>query len=183
MGGSGREVWPSTAAAGHLSRVCFRSSAGGAGVPQCRSDACLRREGAVGPLGRWPEGTFAIAVDLEQRVTMTRFALLCGSPLSRSVILASGLILFQSLPIFAAQGSSAEQAQSSAAVFQIAGTIVNSIGGNPLGRARVSILDAHNPKNVQSMVTSEDGRFEFMVSPGKYALQGAKRGFITASYD
>jgi protocatechuate 3,4-dioxygenase beta subunit len=114
---------------------------------------------------------------------MTRFALLCGSPLSRSVILASGLILFQSLPIFAAQGSSAEQAQSSAAVFQIAGTIVNSIGGNPLGRARVSILDAHNPKNVQSMVTSEDGRFEFKVSPGKYALQGAKRGFITASYD
>jgi hypothetical protein len=99
------------------------------------------------------------------------------------VILASGLILFRSLPIFAAQGSSAEQAQSSAAVFQIAGIIVNSIGGNPLGRARVSILDPHNPKNVQSMVTSEDGRFEFKVSPGKYALQGAKRGFITASYD
>jgi hypothetical protein len=60
---------------------------------------------------------------------------------------------------------------------------VSSIGGNPLGRARVSILDARNPENRQSMITSEDGRFEFKVSPGKYALQGAKRGFISAAYD
>jgi protocatechuate 3,4-dioxygenase beta subunit len=60
---------------------------------------------------------------------------------------------------------------------------VSSIGGNPLGRARVSILDARNAENRQSMTTSEDGRFEFKVSPGKYALQGAKRGFISAAYD
>ncbi len=60
---------------------------------------------------------------------------------------------------------------------------MSSIGGNPLGRARVSILDARNPENRQSMITSEDGRFEFKVRPGKYALQGAKRGFISAAYD
>jgi protocatechuate 3,4-dioxygenase beta subunit len=61
---------------------------------------------------------------------------------------------------------------------------VSAIGGNPLGRARVSIVDAKNPQNRQSTITSEDGRFEFKpVSPGKYSLQGAKRGYITAAYD
>jgi hypothetical protein len=62
--------------------------------------------------------------------------------------------------------------------------VVSSTGGNPLGRARVTIADAKNPQNRQSVITSDDGRFEFSpVSPGKYSLQGAKRGFITASYD
>ena len=61
---------------------------------------------------------------------------------------------------------------------------MNSIGGNPLARARVSIFDTRNPQTRQSVITSEDGRFEFkQLSPGKYALQGAKRGFISAAYD
>jgi hypothetical protein len=101
--------------------------------------------------------------------------------LCRSVILAGDLILFLSLALFAGQTSGA---QSSSASLRIAGTVVSSTGGNPLGRARVTILDARNPQNRQSVLTSEDGRFEFKpLSAGKYALQGAKRGFITASYD
>jgi protocatechuate 3,4-dioxygenase beta subunit len=100
------------------------------------------------------------------------------------VILAGGLVLFHSLAVFAAQSSAAVPTQSSTATLRIAGTIVSAIGGNPLGRARVSIVDAKNPQNRQSMITSEDGRFEFNpVSPGKYSLQGAKRGYITAAYD
>ena len=48
----------------------------------------------------------------------------------------------------------------------------------------VTIVDARNRKNMQSMVTSDDGRFDFkQVSAGKYSLQGAKRGFIPGSYD
>src|SRR5271154_5791071 len=40
------------------------------------------------------------------------------------------------------------------------------------------------PRNASSGITSEDGRFEFTQLPaGKYALQGAKRGFIEAGYD
>jgi protocatechuate 3,4-dioxygenase beta subunit len=109
---------------------------------------------------------------------------LCRSPFRKSVILASGLVLFHSLAVFAAQSSAAAQTQSSSAALRIAGTVVSSTGGNPLGRVRVTIADARNPQNRQSMITSEDGRFEFKpVSPGKYSLQGAKRGFITASYD
>jgi protocatechuate 3,4-dioxygenase beta subunit len=102
------------------------------------------------------------------------------SPLRRSVILASGLVVFCSV-VFAAQSSDAAPAQSSTT--RIAGTVVSSIGGNPLGRARVSIVDARNPQNRQFAITSDDGRFEFKVSPGKYDLRGAKRGFISASYD
>jgi protocatechuate 3,4-dioxygenase beta subunit len=61
---------------------------------------------------------------------------------------------------------------------------VNALGGNPLARARVTIFDTRNPQNRQSVITSEDGRFEFkQLSPGKYSLQGAKRGFIPAAYD
>jgi Carboxypeptidase regulatory-like domain len=99
------------------------------------------------------------------------------------MILACGLVLFHA-PVFGTQSSSAVPAQASGATFRIAGTIVNAIGGNPLGRARVSIADARNPQNRQSLITTEDGRFDFkQVSAGKYSLQGAKRGFIPAGFN
>jgi protocatechuate 3,4-dioxygenase beta subunit len=100
------------------------------------------------------------------------------------VILAFGMVLSHSLPIFAAQSSSALPSQSSDTTFRIVGTIVNAIGGNPLARARVTIVDAKNRQKAQWMISSDDGRFDFkQISPGKYSLQGAKRGFIPAFYD
>ena len=100
------------------------------------------------------------------------------SKLRRLAILGCGLVLIHS------HAASAQQAQSPDAAFRIAGTVVSASGGNPLARARVSIVDASNPQNLQWTITSEDGRFEFkQLGPGKYGLQGAKRGFITASYD
>ncbi len=100
------------------------------------------------------------------------------------MILAFGMVLSHSLAIFAAQSSTAPPSQSSDAAFRIAGTIVNAIGENPLARARVTIVDAKNRQKAQWMITSDDGRFDFeQVSPGKYSLQGAKRGFISAFYD
>ena len=106
------------------------------------------------------------------------------SLIRRAVILASCLARVHSPAVVAAQSSNPVETQSSSGTFRIAGTIVNTAGGNPLARARVLISDAKNPESRQSMVTSEDGRFEFkQVSPGKYSLQGAKRGFIAAAYD
>src|SRR5580693_7199486 len=102
----------------------------------------------------------------------------------RRVMLAFGMILSSSLAGLAAQSSTALPSQSSDATFRIAGTIVNAIGGNPLARARVTIVDAKNRQHAQWMITSYDGRFDFkQVSPGKYSLQGAKRGFISAFYE
>ena len=102
--------------------------------------------------------------------------------LSRSLISGCALLLFHAA--LAAQNSVPPQTQPSSSAFRIAGTVVNAIGGSPLARARVTIVDARNRKNMQSLITSDDGRFDFkQVGAGKYSLQGAKRGFIPGLYD
>jgi hypothetical protein len=61
---------------------------------------------------------------------------------------------------------------------------VSKADGRPLVRARITVTDAKDPQKTQSVVTSEDGKFEFKELPaGKYSLAGAKRGFISAAYD
>jgi hypothetical protein len=61
---------------------------------------------------------------------------------------------------------------------------VNALDGAPLGRARVSIFDTNNRANPIWMITSENGHFEFLqLKAGKFSLQGAKRGFISAAFD
>ncbi len=78
---------------------------------------------------------------------------------------------------------SAETAQVPSDPFRIAGTVVNAKGGNPLARCRVTITDAKNSDSVRFVIGGDDGRFEFHVPAGKYTLEGAKRGYITASYN
>jgi len=67
--------------------------------------------------------------------------------------------------------------------YRIAGTVVNAKGGSSLARVRVQIMEAGNLQRQRSLVTDDDGRFEFRVPAGKFALQGARRGFITSSYN
>ena len=68
--------------------------------------------------------------------------------------------------------------------FRIAGTVLSAREGYPLSRARVSLRDVKNPQYQISMITGDGGHFEFRnLSAGKYSLLGAKRGYITASYD
>jgi hypothetical protein len=79
--------------------------------------------------------------------------------------------------------ASAEPTQIPSGPYRIAGTVVNAKGGNPLARCRVTITDAKNRQSVKSVISGDDGRFEFHVPAGKYSLEGAKRGFIAASYN
>src|SRR5882724_5073989 len=68
--------------------------------------------------------------------------------------------------------------------FRVAGTILSAAEGHPLARARVSLQEIKNPQNQIFMITKDDGRFEFAnLHAGKYSLAGAKRGYITATYD
>lgn len=68
--------------------------------------------------------------------------------------------------------------------YRIAGTVVSKLDGHPLGRARITVRDTKDSQKFESLVTAEDGKFEFTAVPaGKYDLHGAKRGFIQASYD
>lgn len=68
--------------------------------------------------------------------------------------------------------------------YRIAGIVVSKIDGHPLSRVRVTVNDTRNEQKSASVVTSDDGRFEFTNVPaGKYSLHGAKSGFITSYYD
>jgi Carboxypeptidase regulatory-like domain len=68
--------------------------------------------------------------------------------------------------------------------YRIAGTVVSKADGHALVRARVTVTDVKDAQKFQTLVTSENGRFEFGGLPaGKYSLTGAKRGFISTAYD
>jgi len=73
--------------------------------------------------------------------------------------------------------------ENSPSQFRIAGTVVNRQDGTALDRVRVILRNVKDPKDVQSVLTGEDGRFEFEVRAGKFALHGAKRGFISSDYN
>ncbi|MFZ0416715.1 MAG: carboxypeptidase-like regulatory domain-containing protein [Candidatus Sulfotelmatobacter sp.] len=105
----------------------------------------------------------------------------------RSFCLILGMTLAQVL--LAGQAWAAPQAANSPPAiipsgYRIAGTVVSKADGRPLARARITVRDTKDSKKFQSMVTSEDGKYGFSGLPaGKYALTGARRGFISASYD
>jgi hypothetical protein len=72
----------------------------------------------------------------------------------------------------------------SAGTFRIAGTVVSKVDGHPLANAQVAIANTKARQQPLSILTSDDGKFEFTGIPaGKYSLNGAKRGFIPAGYD
>jgi hypothetical protein len=103
---------------------------------------------------------------------------------SLASILAGLLLLTQGLAIASAQTErSTKEEPLPTGPYRIAGTVVSGKGGSALARARVQIMDASNRQSMRSLVTSADGRFEFHVSKGKFALRGAKRGYIPSGYN
>lgn len=74
--------------------------------------------------------------------------------------------------------------QTIAAGYKVAGVVVSKADGHPLARARILLRDVKDPQKFQSLVTSEDGKFEFAGLPaGKYSLEGSKSGFVSSFYD
>jgi Carboxypeptidase regulatory-like domain len=93
------------------------------------------------------------------------------------------LILVCILTPLSTHARSRSQALAAESKFKIAGTVVNSITGAPLGKARITLMDTANRANMLSVITGDDGHFEFYsLYRAKYSLQGAKRGFIPAAY-
>ena len=82
-----------------------------------------------------------------------------------------------------AQSGSPRRGAPAEGKFKIAGLMVNSLNGAPLGKARVSLIDTRNRAAAVWMITKEDGRFAFDSLPqGKFSLEGEKRGFLAAAY-
>jgi protocatechuate 3,4-dioxygenase beta subunit len=96
-----------------------------------------------------------------------------------------GLAMLQPAIAVAAQNPNPLQEKPQAGqVFKIAGTAVNAMTGAPLSQARISLAETKNRERAVSVITSEDGHFEFVqLKAGKYSLQGAKRGFLFAAYE
>ena len=117
-------------------------------------------------------------MDVSNKVTQTH-----PRPIRRFVLLTA-LCLAAAPRLGVAQTANVGQSEDSGKVYRIAGTVVSKADGHPLDRARVTVRDVKNSQKSQSFITSEDGKFEFRgLSAGKYSLEGAKRGFISAAYD
>lgn len=68
--------------------------------------------------------------------------------------------------------------------YRIAGTVISKTDSRPLSHARIIVTDAKDAKKFESLITGDDGKFEFTGVPaGKYSLTGARRGFVFAAYD
>jgi len=94
------------------------------------------------------------------------------------LLTAAAVARAQNTPTFPRENSGSAQG------FKIAGTVVNTITGAPLGRVHVSIANTRARAERIEMVTDESGHFEFMGVPaGKYSLQGARRGYVTSTFD
>src|SRR5579864_1616131 len=106
------------------------------------------------------------------------------SPISRCAFVLAACSALLPHGFAAAQTINSQGSANAAAVYRVAGTVVSKTDAHPLDRARVTLRDAKDSQKFESAITEEDGRFAFEnVKAGKYSLSGAKRGFITASYD
>lgn len=73
---------------------------------------------------------------------------------------------------------------SSSAGFEISGTVVNALSGEPLSEAQVAIGLTTSPNQWRFVTTGEDGRFDFAaVERGKYVLVGERRGFLRQAFN
>ena len=106
------------------------------------------------------------------------------SPNSMSGFVIAACCAFLAPGFVAAQTTNSQGAGNAPGFYRVAGTVVSKTDAHPLERARVTLADAKNSQKSESIITAEDGKFGFENVPaGKYSLTGAKRGFITASYD
>jgi hypothetical protein len=71
-----------------------------------------------------------------------------------------------------------------AALYRIAGTVVNAATGEPAQRVTVSALSSSDHRTVASVETGNDGRFALEgLAAAKYELAAYKRGFLLSLYN
>src|SRR5690242_1144074 len=137
-----------------------------------RPNPRLRRGGCPHPPGRAQPGKGLASRSLDELRSSARTRA-SGPAWVAWLLLAWPVTLIAQTPV-----------QLAAGPFRVAGTIVSAQEGHPLSRARVSLQEVRNRQNQIFMITGDDGHFEFRNLPaGKYALNGAKRGYISAAYE
>jgi hypothetical protein len=109
--------------------------------------------------------------------------MICPTP-RIATLLVMIVLLIGVLQSTVAQEAKTSRTAGAGDTYRIAGTVVSKTDGHVLANARVTVSDTKNSQKVESVVTSEDGKYEFNGLPvGKYSLSARKRGFISAAYD
>ncbi len=143
---------------------------------------------------RWPNPSYVGAGALTRPAGRSPAKVLAGASKTRDELRSSArtrasgptwvACLLLAWPVMLVAQTPVQQLAGGVGHFRIAGIIVSAQEGHPLSRARVSLRDVRNRQNQIFMITGDDGRFEFRNLPaGKYSLNGAKRGYISAAYD
>jgi hypothetical protein len=88
------------------------------------------------------------------------------------------------LPAVSAIAQNASVPSSGAALYSIAGTVVNRASGEPVRHANVAALSEEDRHTVAAVESDSEGHFSLdHLSAAKYQLTASKRGFRTAFYD
>jgi len=100
-----------------------------------------------------------------------------SNPISRRIIWPIAL----ALAAFAQEKVTPTPAKQS---FRITGTVVSALTAQPLAHTEVEIGWALKSETEQSLVTTDDGQFQFDgLPPGKYWLRAARNGFSRQGFD
>lgn len=69
-------------------------------------------------------------------------------------------------------------------LYRIAGTVTNTLTGEPVAHATVSLVDEEDRDTLQSTETGNDGQFALERLPAaKYGLRASKRGYLATFFD
>jgi uncharacterized surface anchored protein len=94
------------------------------------------------------------------------------------------LSVLAALPVQAQSRPPASAGTAVAGIYRVAGTVVNSVTGEPVRGATVGVLTLEDSSRIGAAQSSNDGRFSIGgLAAGKYQLTASKRGYSTAFYD
>jgi hypothetical protein len=94
------------------------------------------------------------------------------------------LVVLAALRVPAQSGPPAKVGAAVAGVYRVAGTVVNSVTGEPVRGATVAVLTLEDSSRIGAAQSGNDGSFSIGgLAAGKYQLTASKRGYSTAFYD
>jgi hypothetical protein len=136
---------------------------------------------------RGPQRQVFVAGVRSRRTCVSSFSRKGGKPQRSSVltvIVLTALLAIAPLPVHPQAKPPASRPSSPSGLYRIAGKLQNSVTGEPVRRAIVSVLAESDSHTIASVATDSDGHFALENLPAaKYQLTASRRGFRTAFYD
>jgi 5-hydroxyisourate hydrolase-like protein (transthyretin family) len=92
-------------------------------------------------------------------------------------------LITSAVPNGAQETKPAQQTNQDEDGYKVAGTVVNAMTGAPLARVTVSLAETQNRSRMLTLLTADNGHFEFSnLGQGKFSLQGSRNGFVASAY-